>query len=294
MRSQPATALIYAIAAIASAVGAYFVYPLFTNQAFRGFSDPPVTVVVFQDGSLGNVAPSVRVRIDARDGPAHVEIDQVDVSGRSTPGATTYVGLERQQEGYSFGYSPLSCTTEVRDGPSPRIGTGSPRQAWDSAETEGAAGTAPSVIGDVTTVTLAESVTTVKIDCVLPDFGFGRESLSNRNLYLPGVEVFGTGGSARPSVSYMVMREPSDYLAVSSNTPSETLAGYYTWYERNFDLLARQGLYLTIGNPTLQQESAYRLFIAGALLGMAGGFLVAAIQTALTRTRTNPPEPATN
>lgn len=118
------------------------------------------------------------------------------------------------------------------------------------------------------------------MECQLPGFGFSRESLANWNVYLPGVDVFCVTGAERPSYGYWIWRDSSDYIVQVSQPPSEVLAHSYTWYPRNYDLLARQGLFLTVSNPGLQQENAYRLFIAGALLGLSGGFFVAAIESA--------------
>ena len=73
-------------------------------------------------------------------------------------------------------------------------------------------------------------------------------------------------------------RDKGEYLQQASQTPSETLNSFFTWYERDHDLLARQGLFLVVSSSALQRDSAYRLFIAGALVGLGGGFLVAGIQ----------------
>ena len=64
----------------------------------------------------------------------------------------------------------------------------------------------------------------------------------------------------------------------TAQAPSETLEDIFNWYEWDHNSLARQGLFLVISSSDLQRDSAYRLFIAGALVGLGGGFLVLGIQ----------------
>jgi len=256
---------------------------LLFDQDYKGLAASPPTVVVFQDGSLGNRGLVVTVRIDDKRAGAQVQLDQLDVTGASAAGAATYVGLEYQESGYSFRYETLKCSAETTGGPPAVIGTADPAPLWTKGTKEGTLGGVPKTVGNVTSITLPKSVTTVKILCDLPDFGFARESLAQWNVYLPGADTYALGGAIRPVPSYSVVRDPSDFLAVASQQPSEVLAKSYTWYERDHDLLARQGLFLTVSSPGLQQESAYRLFIAGALVGLSGGLLVAGVQAALDK-----------
>lgn len=266
-------------------LAAYLAYPLFSGQIYRGLTDEPPTVVIFQDKPVDTSGVPVSIEIESRGDKARVVLDEKDLSHKSEPGATTYIGLEQHLGAADFRYTPLECSVDTDGGPDARIGTDSLEAVWEQARKEGDAGGPFNMTGEVTTITLDNSTATVAIECTLPDFGFQRESLANWNLYLPGVMAVGVGGAKRPIISYYVGREATDYLVLASQYPSETLARYFVWYERDFDLLARQGLFLTVSNPTLQQVGAYRLFIAGALVGLGGGFLVAAVQTFWTDTR---------
>ena len=274
-------ALLYLVAGLAAGVGAVFVYPMFPDAAYAGLTQFPPTIVVIQEGAAGAHALSVDVRLEYRNARGYLLLDEIDQAADSQPGATTYVGVRRSRGGGEDSFEPLGCWADTFDDPEARIGTAPISDVWARAMAEGALGGSADLPGEVTTVTLDQPVTAFRIGCDLPEFRFTRESLANWNLYLPGVLATGIGGAEHPVIGYWVNREPSDYIVQVSQQPSEVLASYYSWYDRDFDYLARQGLFLTISNPSLQQEGAYRLFIAGALLGLSGSFVVAAAQTAL-------------
>lgn len=281
--SRRTRSAVFVVAGLLAAGSAYLAYPLYFDQNYKGFSPSPPTIIVFQDGSLGNKGLVVTVVIADKSSGAQLQLDQLDVTGTSEPGAATFVGLEYQESGYSFRYKPIDCTADTTGGPAANVGTADPSGLWKKGTSEGTLGGVPDTTGQVTSIRLKKSITTVKIRCSLPDFGFARESLAQWNLFLPGVETHALGGALRPVPSYSVARDPSDYLSIASEQPSEVLAKTYTWYERDHDLFARQGLYLTTSSPSLQQESAYRLFVAGALVGLAGALMVAGIQAAVDR-----------
>lgn len=281
MGRRATKAVVYLAAGIAAGAGALAVFPLFTDHTYRGSTSYPPTVVVIQDKPIGAHRLSVSIEILFRYDTAHLILEELDQSGDSRPGATTYIGLRYSRGGGDDYYEPLNCRVDTGNDPKARLGISPISGVWARAIDEGALGGSADQPGEVTTVTLDEPVTAVKTTCPLPEFGFRRESLANWNVYLPGVLTAGVGGAERPVVSYWIDREPSDYIVQVSQQPSEVLARSYSWYERDHDLLARQGLFLTISNPGLQQEGAYRLFIAGALLGLGGGFIVAAAQTSL-------------
>jgi hypothetical protein len=278
MNRAGTSALVYLVAGSALTAGAFAAYPLFLDQTHRGLLDEVPTIFVVQEKPAGDGGMSVDVQIESKEQPAELLLEDIDLSTASTPGATTYVGIEYTHEGFSFSYEPLDCTADTDDVPAAEIDTNPAAPVLEKAVRQGALTAMPEVTGDLTSIRLSEPVSQLKIRCELPDFGFTRESLANWNLYLPGVEALGIDRAAPPVVGYWVARDPSEYTVYVSQEPSEVLAQYFSWYERDQDSLARQGLFLTVTSPRLQQESAYRLFIAGALLGLGGGLLVAGIQ----------------
>lgn len=285
MLGRATSGLVYVLAAVGFTIGSYFLYPLFNEQSFAGFEDPSPTVVVVQRGSLGgNSSVTATVQVDSPNRSAQLVIDQSDVSDKSSANVEIVVAVERWKgHGLSFTYAPLRCEVETRGEQQKVTARTQPASALDSlyaqAVREKQMTAAPEVSGTVTDLTIPRPSQVVTVTCDLPAFKFVRESLANRNVYLPGMETYAIGG-AKPLVrSYSVARQGSDYLVQASQAPSETLANSYVWYERDFELLARQGLFVTESSPALQQESSYRLFVAGSLLGLAGGFLVAAIQS---------------
>ena len=90
--------------------------------------------------------------------------------------------------------------------------------------------------------------------------------------------MYALDGGLRPTISYWVFKEGGEFLQQTSQSPSEALKNRFSWYEWDHGLLARQGLFLLVSSPELQRDSAYRLFLAGALVGLGGGLLVAGFQ----------------
>ena len=232
-----------------------------------------------QEGSLGKVGGVATVSIDGKDENAYLEFSEIDISSAPDLPLTIYIGTFQDNRLTQQYDSPLECTVDLSDGGSYTVGTVRAQEAWDRAAADGAASFSPDAVGELTAIVLSDMPLTVKIRCPLDDqYRFVRTSLDSWNLTLPGVEVYAFGGAERPVVSYSVWRDKGEYLQQASQTPSETLNNYFTWYERDHDLLARQGLFLVVSSSALQRDSAYRLFIAGALVGLGGGFLVAGIQ----------------
>lgn len=273
-------AVVYAVCAIACIAGALLAYPFFFTQNYRGFEDNPATIVVFVSGSLGKSNPEVDVSAKRSDANALLTVSQVDVTQPVQQDATIYVGIEHQSKGFAFTYTPLVCSAGNSKFTTKAV---SPDDLWRTAVSQGKATAVPKVAGTLTAITFDQSVVAPTVTCPLKAFGFGQESIATRNVFLPGVESYALDGSQDVVTTYTIGREASEYVQQASQNPSEVLATEYTWYQRDFELLARQGLFVEITSPQAQQESTYRLFFAGALLGLAGGLVVAALQAAVEK-----------
>lgn len=296
MRGRIVKTFTYLAAAALAAFASVTLYPIFNNQSFSGVSDPFPTLVVYQNKALGSPASkfplSVYVQVESRGESAKATISQVDVNGSSAAGAEVYVALEYGVSALEYRNEPVSCRVTDLTGPANGgavLRSGNFDEVSEAAVRQGDLFDNPyEHTGSVTVIAIPRETQTFDIECLLPEFRFARESLATWNLYLPAVDVFGVNGAAKPSHSYWAFREPSDFIQQVSQSPSEVLVSRYSWYPRNYDLLARQGLFLTVSNPALQQESAYRLFIAGALLGLAGGFFVAGVDALVQPSRSRP------
>lgn len=275
--------LIYLLAGLILLGLAYLLYPLFGPQGYKGFEADPPNIVVYSNGALGAVAPGVEVDATGAAGQVALVIDQPDVSERTAPGATIAVAMEQPGHGYEYSLTPLHCSASVADGQLPIETTVAPGPLWAAAAKAGQESAPPSKLtGALESFSFATPVLAPLIRCALPEFGFTQESIATRNLYLPGVQTYALNtNTGRIATSYVADRPPSTYLQQSSEQPSEVLATRYSWYERENDTFARQGLFISVSSPQAQQESAYRLFGAGALVGLAGGPLVASLQTRL-------------
>jgi len=264
---------------VAVALSLLWVYPYTGSSSHEEGAHEARGLLVMQEGSLGTVGGVATISIDGKDENAYLEFSEIDISSAPDLPLTIYIGTFQDTRLTKQYDSPLECTVDLSDGGSYTVGTVSAQEAWDRAAADGAASFSPDVVGELTAIVLSDMPLTVKIRCPLGDqYRFVRTSLDSWNLTLPGVDVYAFGGAERPVVSYSVWRDKGEYLQQASQTPSETLNSFFTWYERDHDLLARQGLFLVVSSSALQRDSAYRLFIAGALVGLGGGFLVAGIQ----------------
>lgn len=264
---------------VAVALSLLWVYPYTGSSSHEEGAHEARGLLVMQEGSLGKVGGGATVSIDGKDENAYLEFSEIDISSAPDLPLTIYIGTFQDTRLTQQYDSPLACTVDLSDGGSYTVNTVSAQEAWDRAAAGGAASFSPDAVGELTAIVLSDMPLTVKIRCPLDDqYRFVRTSLDSWNLTLPGVDVYAFGGAERPVVSYSVWRDKGEYLQQASQTPSETLNSSFTWYERDHDLLARQGLFLVVSSSALQRDSAYRLFIAGALVGLGGGFLVAGIQ----------------
>ena len=272
--------LVYLVSGIAAGALAFFwVYPYIDNgMSQEAIGDSP-KVLVFQDGSLGEYATSIDVSIDGKEDSAYLKLSELDVSTGTDPRVTIYLSLSRYLPGFAYSHSSLECGVDLPDGGNSEISTVNPQDVWNEAYAQGVASASPTATGEMTAIVLTGMPPIVKIKCpLLAKHRFERISLDSWNLNLPGVEVYAFNGAPRPTVAYWVAREGNEYLQQASQPPSETLENSFAWYQRDYDFLARQGLFLVISSPELQRDGAYRLFLAGALVGLGGGLLVAGIQ----------------
>lgn len=264
---------------IAVALSLLWVYPYTGDSSRNDGAHDAMGLLVMQEGSLGQVRGVVTISIDGKDENAYLEFSENDISGAPESPLTIYLGMSRQGHLTKQYDSPLECTVDLADGGSYTVSTVNSKEVWDRAAADGAASFSPDAVGEVTAIVLSDMPLTVKIRCPLGDqYRFVRSSLDSWNLTLPGVEVYAFDGAEYPAVSYSVSRDKGEFLQQASQAPSETLEDIFNWYEWDHNSLARQGLFLVISSSDLQRDSAYRLFIAGALVGLGGGFLVLGIQ----------------
>lgn len=272
--------IVYIISGLAAGALAFFwVYPyVHTGVARETIVDAP-TVLVIQEGSLGDYATTVSINVDSKEDSAYLEVSENDVSTGPDQIVNIYIGLLYHRSGFNFSHTPLECSVEIPDGGRSDVSVADPQNLWIKAKEQGAATDAPTATGEISVIRLTDHPPTVKIKCPLSrEYRFEQVSLGSWSLYLPGIEVYALDGGLRPTISYWVFKEGGEFLQQSSQSPSETLKNRFSWYEWDHDLLARQGLFLLITSPELQRDSAYRLFLAGALVGLGGGLLVAGFQ----------------
>ena len=85
-------------------------------------------------------------------------------------------------------------------------------------------------------------------------------------------------GDTEPVETVFVAKEPGEFLVQTSFPPDIVDAGEFTWTaDRMSDADADTGIFLTTSTPTAQQQSDYRIFISGVLVGLAGALLVAVV-----------------
>lgn len=272
--------IIYMIFGLAAgALALFWVYPyVHTGVARETIVDAP-TVLVIQEGSLGDYATTVSINVDSKEDSAYLEVSEDDVSAGPDRTVNIYVGLLYHQSGFNFSHAPLECSVEVPDGGGSDISVADPHNLWVKAEEQGSVTDVPTTTGEISVIKLTGRPPTVKIKCPLSrEYRFERVLLDSWILYLPGIEVHGLDGGPRPTISYWVFKEGDEFLQQASQPPSEALKNRFSWYEWDHGLLARQGLFLLTSSPELQRDSAYRLFLAGALVGLGGGLLVAGFQ----------------
>lgn len=154
-------AAVHSLASLFLGTAAFFTYPMFQDQSFRGLDDPFPNIVVFQQGALGalpdNFNLSVGIRVDARDRDAHTSLRQEDIGGSSGPGAAILIGIEYHQGGFSYLVEPLDCHVQQIAGgeeSTVQISITSLEDIFDLALREGAIGGVPDLSGSITHIQL--------------------------------------------------------------------------------------------------------------------------------------------
>ncbi|MGN7186986.1 hypothetical protein [Microbacterium enclense] len=269
-------AVVYLVLGLLSFAAAVATYPFFFSQGYKGFEDNPPTVIVIVSDSLGK-APSVEIAAPRNGSIPVLTVSQADVSRATSPQATIYLAIERWVKDAEFAYTPLDCSSDQGE---PTFADVKASDPINRAGEQGVMTSGLTTSGNFTAVTFESPVEGPSISCPLEAYGFSQESIAVSSVYIPGIEAYALNGGEEVTRSYTIGRGPADYIERASEQPSEVLATAFTWYERDFDFLARQGLFVSVSSPQAQQDSAYRLFVAGALVGLGGGLVVAAIQVA--------------
>lgn len=270
-------------AGVLAAIGAYLLYPIFafTLMSDRQTSGQVTNIIVIQDGSAGD---AISISVDAPsigEGTPKLVIEEENLATRSTPNALTYIGYETHVGGFRFEYEPIRCQLDEvsgADAGDTMTGTTSPDEPLARAYQQGSLTALPNSSGELTWFQFPQAFESFRIICDLPGrYAFQQDNLANWRINLPGIESYAAGGAERGTRSYSVAKDPSDFIQQASQQPSVTYQHSYEWWERHFERLAPQGLWLTVSAPALQQENAYRLFLAGALLGLAASFIVSGV-----------------
>jgi hypothetical protein len=142
------------------------------------------------------------------------------------------------------------------------------------------------VAGHMTAIRFPDPVAAVNVSCPVPATGHWRQSLSTWALVLPAVQGDPINGGTDSLESIMVEKAPNEFIVEASFNPDIIDTTQFIWTTDLMNTSATSSsTFLTTSTPAMQQQSDYRTFTSGSLVGLASGFLVALIQQLLERRR---------